>query len=110
MGRDCLSVSITRHFLILRHIVNICAFNTGNLPTERVTKRDLFHIFHSYGKLAQISIKQAYGFIQFLEASSCKRALEGEQGAVVRGRKVRKCYGITDYKNIRITLTLSDRS
>ncbi|KAL3466674.1 hypothetical protein BJX64DRAFT_284236 [Aspergillus heterothallicus] len=59
----------------------------GNLPTERVTKRDLFHIFHSYGKLAQISIKQAYGFIQFLEASSCKRALEGEQGAVVRGRK-----------------------
>ncbi|CEL07897.1 Putative RNA-binding protein [Aspergillus calidoustus] len=60
----------------------------GNLPTERVTKRDLFHIFHSYGKLAQISIKQAYGFIQFLEASSCKRALEGEQGAVVRGRKV----------------------
>ncbi|KAJ0424068.1 hypothetical protein BJY00DRAFT_276950 [Aspergillus carlsbadensis] len=60
----------------------------GNLPTERVTKRDLFHIFHNYGKLAQISIKQAYGFIQFLEASSCKRALEGEQGAVVRGRKV----------------------
>ncbi|KAL5002257.1 hypothetical protein BDV10DRAFT_191515 [Aspergillus recurvatus] len=60
----------------------------GNLPTERVTKRDLFHIFHSYGKLAQISIKQAYGFIQFLESSSCKRALEGEQGAIVRGRKV----------------------
>ncbi|KAL4913728.1 hypothetical protein BDW62DRAFT_191992 [Aspergillus aurantiobrunneus] len=60
----------------------------GNLPTERVTKRDLFHIFHSYGKLAQISIKQAYGFIQFLEAPSCKRALEKEQGAIVRGRKV----------------------
>jgi hypothetical protein len=64
--------------------------SAGNLPTERVTKRDLFHIFHSYGKLAQISIKQAYGFIQFLEAPSCKRALEGEQGAIVRGRKVRK--------------------
>ncbi|KAI9373693.1 hypothetical protein BJX61DRAFT_532928 [Aspergillus egyptiacus] len=60
----------------------------GNLPTERVTKRDLFHIFHSYGKLAQISIKQAYGFIQFLEAPACKRALECEQGVVVRGRKV----------------------
>ncbi|KAL4800417.1 hypothetical protein BDV19DRAFT_69619 [Aspergillus venezuelensis] len=60
----------------------------GNLPTERVTKRDLFHIFHNYGKLAQISIKQAYGFIQFLEAPSCKRALEKEQGAIVRGRKV----------------------
>lgn len=64
---------------------------TGNLPTERVTKRDLFHIFHKYGKLAQISIKQAYGFIQFLEAPACKQALDVEQGAVVRGRKVRKC-------------------
>ncbi|KKK21212.1 hypothetical protein ARAM_003986 [Aspergillus rambellii] len=59
----------------------------GNLPTERVTKRDLFHIFHNYGKLAQISIKQAYGFIQFLDASACKKALDSEQGAVVRGRK-----------------------
>ncbi|CAI7582534.1 unnamed protein product [Penicillium crustosum] len=60
----------------------------GNLPTERVTKRDMFHIFHKYGKLAQISIKQAYGFIQFLEASSCHAALGVEQGAVVRGRKI----------------------
>ncbi|KAJ5695022.1 hypothetical protein N7536_005434 [Penicillium majusculum] len=55
----------------------------GNLPTERVTKRDMFHIFHKYGKLAQISIKQAYGFIQFLEASSCHAALGVEQGAVI---------------------------
>lgn len=62
----------------------------GNLPTERVTKRDMFHIFHKYGKLAQISIKQAYGFIQFLEASSCHEALGIEQGAIVRGRKIRK--------------------
>lgn len=62
----------------------------GNLPTERVTKRDMFHIFHDYGKLAQISIKQAYGFIQFLEASSCHEALSNEQGAVVRGRKIRE--------------------
>ncbi|KAJ5960573.1 Nucleotide-binding alpha-beta plait [Penicillium vulpinum] len=55
----------------------------GNLPTERVTKRDMFHIFHKYGKLAQISIKQAYGFIQFLEANSCHAALGVEQGAVI---------------------------
>ncbi|KAJ5174699.1 uncharacterized protein N7482_000576 [Penicillium canariense] len=60
----------------------------GNLPTERVTKRDMFHIFHKYGKLAQISIKQAYGFIQFLEASACHAALQTEQGALVRGRKI----------------------
>jgi hypothetical protein len=62
---------------------------TGNLPTEKVTKRDLFHIFHKHGKLAQISIKQAYGFIQFLDASACYHALEAEQGQTVRGRKMR---------------------
>ncbi|EAS36577.3 RNA-binding protein [Coccidioides immitis RS] len=61
----------------------------GNLPSERVTKRDLFHLFHKYGKLAQISIKPAYGFVQFMDATSCRNALEAEQGGVIRGRKIR---------------------
>lgn len=60
----------------------------GNLPSEKVTKRDLFHRFHRFGKLAQISIKQAYGFVQYHDASSCKAALEAEQGVELRGRKV----------------------
>lgn len=50
----------------------------------------MFHLFHKYGKLAQISIKQAYGFIQFLESSACHAALQVEQGALVRGRKIRE--------------------
>ncbi|RKF64360.1 putative RNA-binding protein C3H8.09c [Erysiphe neolycopersici] len=60
----------------------------GNLPSEKVTKRDLFHIFYHYGKIAQISIKQAYGFIQFLHSDHCYRALDCEQGTEVRGRKM----------------------
>ncbi|KAL1601785.1 nuclear polyadenylated RNA-binding protein 3 [Paraconiothyrium brasiliense] len=60
----------------------------GNLPTEKVTKRDIFHRFHRHGELAQISIKQAYGFVQFLTAESCSRALRAEQGQQVRGRKM----------------------
>lgn len=72
----------------------------GNLPTERVTKRDMFHIFHKYGKLAQISIKQAYGFIQFLEAGSCHSALQVEQGAIVRGRKIRTWNLSDQYRTI----------
>ena len=60
----------------------------GNLPTEKVTKRDLYHIFHKYGKLAQISIKQAYGFVQFLEAGDCAKALQVEQGVTIRGRRL----------------------
>jgi hypothetical protein len=92
MGPGCLWVSIL--LLLLKPLVSdpylTLATNSGNLPTERVTKRDLFHIFHQYGKLAQISIKQAYGFIQFVDASACKHALDCEQGAVIRGRKIRK--------------------
>jgi nuclear polyadenylated RNA-binding protein 3 len=64
--------------------------STGNLPSEKVTKRDLFHVFHKYGKLAQVSIKQAYGFIQFHEDAACLAALNNEQGSEVRGRKMRK--------------------
>lgn len=60
----------------------------GNLPTEKVTKRDIFHRFYQHGKLAQISIKQAYGFVQFLDSHACYRALQAEQGQVVRGRKM----------------------
>ncbi|KAH7394262.1 hypothetical protein DE146DRAFT_127235 [Phaeosphaeria sp. MPI-PUGE-AT-0046c] len=60
----------------------------GNLPTEKVTKRDIFHRFHRHGQLAQISIKQAYGFVQFLDSESCRRALDAEQGQAVRGRKM----------------------
>lgn len=68
-------------------------FFTGNLPTEKVTKRDIFHRFYRHGRLAQISIKQAYGFVQFLDAESCRRALDTEQGQAVRGRKMRMSTG-----------------
>ncbi|KAI9052402.1 hypothetical protein LZ554_003750 [Drepanopeziza brunnea f. sp. 'monogermtubi'] len=60
----------------------------GNLPSEKVTKRDIFHVFHPYGKIAQISIKQAYGFVQFNDSGSCYAALGREQGAEVRGKRM----------------------
>ncbi|RMY65837.1 hypothetical protein D0863_08838 [Hortaea werneckii] len=60
----------------------------GNLSSEKVTKRDIFHVFHPYGELAQISIKQAYGFVQFLRAEDCSRALNGEQGVKIREKRV----------------------
>lgn len=62
----------------------------GNLSSEKVTKRDIFHVFHYYGELAQISIKQAYGFVQFLRTEDCVRALETEQGTMIRDKRIRK--------------------
>jgi len=70
-------------------VLSMLTRSEGNLPTEKVTKRDLFHIFHKHGKLAQVSIKQAYGFVQFLDAAACSRALKAEQGMNVRGRRMR---------------------
>jgi nuclear polyadenylated RNA-binding protein 3 len=66
----------------------------GNLSSERVTKRDIFHVFHKYGDLAQISIKQAYGFVQFLESVGCSKAINAEQGKTIRGKKIRKSQSI----------------
>ena len=63
----------------------------GNLPSEVVTKRDIFQIFYRYGKLAQISIKQAYGFVQFLDPRACHAAMQGEQGMRIKDRNMRKC-------------------
>ncbi|KAL8650088.1 MAG: hypothetical protein Q9226_005294 [Calogaya cf. arnoldii] len=60
----------------------------GNLYSEKVTKRDLFFVFQRYGRLAQISIKNAYGFVQFYEASCSNRAIQGEEGSAIRGRKI----------------------
>ncbi|MCJ1244580.1 hypothetical protein MMC30_001778 [Trapelia coarctata] len=60
----------------------------GNLPSEVVTKRDIFQIFYRYGKLAQISIKQAYGFVQFLDPRACHAAMQGEQGMRIKDRNM----------------------
>ncbi|KXT16444.1 hypothetical protein AC579_5121 [Pseudocercospora musae] len=60
----------------------------GNLSSEKVTKRDIFHVFHTYGELAQISIKQAYGFVQFLRTEDCMRALNAEQGRQIRDKRI----------------------
>lgn len=60
----------------------------GNLSSEKVTKRDIYHVFHSYGDLAQVSIKQAYGFVQFLRPEDCARALVSEQGRQIRDKRI----------------------
>ncbi|CAK7272848.1 nuclear polyadenylated RNA-binding protein 3 [Sporothrix epigloea] len=60
----------------------------GNLSQERVSKRDVFEQFHRYGRLAQISIKSAYGFVQYHSASEASAALKNLEGAEVRGRKI----------------------
>ena len=68
----------------------------GNLYTEKATKRDLFYVFYKYGRIAQISMKSAYGFVQYHDADACFRALQSEQAIEIKGRKIRKRGQIQD--------------
>lgn len=60
----------------------------GNLPHDRLSKKDVFRLFYPYGRLAQISIKVGYGFVQFYEREDCEAAIGQQQGMIITGRKV----------------------
>ncbi len=59
----------------------------GNLQPSLITKHNLFKIFYRYGGLAQISIKNGYGFIQFCSAESCECAMAIESTRCYKGGK-----------------------
>lgn len=57
----------------------------GNLPGDRIDTMELFKLFNKYGRLAQISIKRAYGFVQYFCPEDCERAMKVENGRYLRG-------------------------
>ncbi|RWA04415.1 hypothetical protein EKO27_g10690 [Xylaria grammica] len=60
----------------------------GNLSSERISKRDVFDLFSNYGRLAQISLKQAYGFVQYHTVAEGQVAMENLQGVDLGGKKI----------------------
>ncbi|KAG6026980.1 hypothetical protein E4U41_001089 [Claviceps citrina] len=60
----------------------------GNLSSDKVSKRDVFDLFHRYGRLAQISLKSAYGFVQYHTVEEGRRAMENLQGIEIKGRRI----------------------
>ncbi|QPH10326.1 hypothetical protein C2857_001592 [Epichloe festucae Fl1] len=60
----------------------------GNLSSDKVSKRDVFDMFHKYGRLAQISLKSAYGFVQYHTVDEGRRAMENVQGVEIKGRRI----------------------
>lgn len=53
-----------------------------------MSKRDVFELFHQHGRLAQISLKSAYGFVQYHTNTDAQAAMNALQGAEVKGRKI----------------------
>ncbi|OAQ92812.1 RNA-binding protein (Nab3) [Purpureocillium lilacinum] len=60
----------------------------GNLSSDKVSKRDVFDVFHKYGRLAQISLKSAYGFVQYHTVDEGRLAMENLQGIEIKGRRI----------------------
>lgn len=50
----------------------------------------MFELFHRHGRLAQISLKSAYGFVQYHTTADAQAAMDALQGAEVKGRKISK--------------------
>ncbi|KAI5462301.1 hypothetical protein BGZ63DRAFT_354464 [Mariannaea sp. PMI_226] len=63
-------------------------FSTGNLSSDKVSKRDVFDMFHRFGRLAQISLKSAYGFVQYHTIEEGQRAMDNLQGIEIKGRRI----------------------
>ncbi|KAI1636030.1 hypothetical protein F4809DRAFT_641893 [Biscogniauxia mediterranea] len=71
----------------------------GNLSSERVTKKEVFDIFSKFGRLAQISLKQAYGFVQYHTVVEGQAAMDNLQGIEIRGRKIHLEFSRTQKKD-----------
>ncbi len=50
----------------------------------------MFDVFHQFGRLAQISLKSAYGFVQYHTVAEGHAAMQNAQGIELGGRKIRE--------------------
>jgi nuclear polyadenylated RNA-binding protein 3 len=66
----------------------------GNLSTHSTSRKELFDIFSPYGEILQISIKNSFGFVQYDNVESVKKAIEKENGRILHGLKLGKYLNI----------------
>lgn len=60
----------------------------GHLNTERASRRDLEKLFSSCGKVIAISLLNGYGFVQFDNEESARKAIEEVHGTPFFGMKL----------------------
>lgn len=69
---------------------HVLTCNIGNLSCERVSKREVFDVFSKFGRLAQISLKNAYGFVQYHTIEEGLAAIRGCRDIELGGRAISK--------------------
>ena len=60
----------------------------GHLNTDRASRRDLDKLFSSCGKVVAISLLSGYGFIQFDNEESARKAIDEVHGTPFFGMKL----------------------
>ncbi|XP_015610099.1 uncharacterized protein LOC107274966 isoform X2 [Cephus cinctus] len=60
----------------------------GHLQTEDMTKHELEEHFAKYGTVVGSLINRGFGFVQFEEEQSAQNAIQKENGAMFKGRRI----------------------
>lgn len=58
----------------------------GNLAVNSLKISDVWRVFKRYGNVKAVNMKQGYGFVQFINAESCKKAIQGEEHVPLHNR------------------------
>ncbi|XP_017887600.1 homeobox protein 2-like isoform X2 [Ceratina calcarata] len=60
----------------------------GHLQTDDMTKHELEEHFSKYGTVIGSLIHRGFGFVQFEEEQSAQKAIQNEDGAMFKGRRI----------------------
>ncbi|XP_017757014.1 PREDICTED: nuclear receptor coactivator 5-like isoform X1 [Eufriesea mexicana] len=60
----------------------------GHLQTDDMTKLELEEHFSKYGTVIGSLISRGFGFVQFEEEQSAQKAIQNEDGAMFKGRRI----------------------
>ncbi|XP_078040854.1 nuclear receptor coactivator protein neosin isoform X2 [Augochlora pura] len=65
-----------------------CRIFVGHLQTDDMTKHELEEHFSKYGKVIGSAINRGFGFVQFEEEQFAQKAIQNENGAMFKGRRI----------------------
>ncbi|KAI1821634.1 hypothetical protein F4861DRAFT_518185 [Xylaria intraflava] len=60
----------------------------GNLASDQTSKREVFDLFSKFGRLAQISLKSTFGFVQCHTTAESQAAITALQGTEIKGKQI----------------------
>ena len=57
----------------------------GNLPSDKITRLDVEKLFTEFGTVLGVSLHKSYGFVQYDNVESARKAVESMHGNLLQG-------------------------